>query len=95
MHDDSSQGGLQELLGRALVDQSFRDLLYQDRLGALQGYDLSGAEVSRLGDISIAMMAEESEEITGEPDCYVTVPPPPEPEPKPEPEPEPEPKPTP
>jgi hypothetical protein len=40
--------GLAELIGRALIDEDFRELLYQDRETALAAYELSEGDVGAL-----------------------------------------------
>ena len=40
------QGGLTELLARAVTDSQFRDQLFTDRAAAVQGYQLSPGDLT-------------------------------------------------
>ena len=56
MSQGSSQGGLREVIGRALVDSDYREALYNDRDNALQGYTLSDDERATLDGIDKAAL---------------------------------------
>ena len=57
-----SQEAVQNLIGRAVMDKAFRELLFSDPNKALEGYDLSEEEVKALEELE----AEEFEAISGE-----------------------------
>jgi hypothetical protein len=44
--------GLTELIGRALMDEKFRDKLFSNRSEAVQGYNLSETDQSALDKLS-------------------------------------------
>jgi hypothetical protein len=43
-----SQDAVSQIIGRAVVDEEFRNLLFSDPRQALQGYDLTGEEADAL-----------------------------------------------
>jgi hypothetical protein len=43
---------VQKVIIRAVTEPEFRDLLFRDSAQALSGYDLTGAEVDTLGQLS-------------------------------------------
>lgn len=53
---------VQEIIGKALNDSEYRELLFSDPNKALEGYDLSEEEVKALEELE----AEEFEAISGE-----------------------------
>jgi hypothetical protein len=46
-----SQESVSQIIGRAVVDDAFRNLLFSNPDQALQGYDLTGDEVEALKDL--------------------------------------------
>jgi hypothetical protein len=46
-----SQESVSQVIGRAVVDDGFRNLLFSNPDQALQGYDLTGDEVEALKDL--------------------------------------------
>lgn len=48
-----SQRDLEAIIGRAIVDKDFRDLLFADPEAALEGYELSEAERAALKKMDV------------------------------------------
>jgi hypothetical protein len=83
---------LAEIVGRALVDDRFRDQLFEDREQVLSGLGLSEEALSMLSGIDRSSLDAHAAKLGGGTLVSMIAPEPePEPEPVPEPEPEPEP----
>ena len=96
MSNGSSQGGFQDLIGKALVDKDFRDKLFTDRPEAVKGFTLSPDEQQALAGLTKEQFEEQAAKITaGQQAMMVMMPTPTEPPDPTEPEPEPDPKPKP
>jgi hypothetical protein len=89
---------LKEIIGQALVDRDYRDLLFDDREQALTGYELSHEDTAALERLDRESLESQATKVgTGEL-VVMIVPPepgPPQPEPYPKPEPSPAPEPSP
>ncbi len=93
---------LKEIIGQALVDREYRELLFADRARALTGFELSHADRAALERLDRETLESQASKVgTGElvvmiaPPSPSPEPPTPEPSPKPEPSPTPEPSPKP
>jgi hypothetical protein len=58
-----SAGGLTEVLGRALTDKEFRDLLFNNRSKAIQGFRLSRGDRESLERLSREEIEAEAERL--------------------------------
>jgi hypothetical protein len=54
---------LTAILGRALTDKDFRDLLFKDRSKALEGYRLSEADLEALGRLDEKDLASQADKV--------------------------------
>lgn len=102
MSHATASNTLKEVIGQALVDRAYRELLFADRERALTGFELSPADAATLLHLDREMIEAQAAKLgTGaiemiivpEPPPGPPKPPVPEPEPKPEPKPEPAPEP--
>lgn len=60
MHQASP--GLTELLGRAITDADFRELLYQERAGAVSQYRLTDTDLKALDNLSRETLEEHAQQ---------------------------------
>jgi hypothetical protein len=64
-----------DLIGKALVDKTFRDLLFTDRTAALGGYQLSVEEIAYLDQIDQPALEARAQKISsGHPALVVFAP---------------------
>ena len=96
MNSTQATVDLAEIVGRALVDQEFRDRLFDDRDQTLEGITLVDEDRQVLDRLERASFESHAEKLgTRQAVAMIFPEPPPPPEPPPEPEPEPEPEPDP
>lgn len=62
MDASNASPGLTELLGRALTDTEFRDLLYSDRDAAVRDYQLSETDLQALQNLSREALDEHAQQ---------------------------------
>jgi Fic family protein len=60
-----SAGGLSEVIGRALTDKEFRDLLFNNRSKAIQGFQLSRGDRVSLERLSREEIEAQAERLGG------------------------------
>jgi outer membrane biosynthesis protein TonB len=87
---------LKEIIGQALVDREYREVLFADRERALTGFELSHADRAALERLDRETLESQASKVgTGELVVFIAPPSPPEPPPTPEPTPTPKPSPKP
>jgi hypothetical protein len=52
-----------DLIGKAIVDKDFRDLLYTDRAAAIAGFQLSDVEIGYLDQIDRDILETEAKKV--------------------------------
>jgi len=92
MSHNSHAMGLTEVIGRALVDKDFFEMLFQNRELALRGFDLSDGDRKTLDRLDRATLEAHAEKVGNGPIRLMIVPepapaPPPPPPPPPPPKP--------
>ena len=68
-----SAGGLSEVIGRALTDKEFRDLLFNNRSKAIQGFQLSRGDRVSLERLSREEIEAQTERLGGRTSLAVRV----------------------
>jgi hypothetical protein len=101
MSQSTASDGLKEVIGRALIDSDYRNLLFEDRPRALKGSKLSPADLAALDRLDRKTLEAQAAKLgPGEIQIMIAPEPSPKkpkskPKPKPTPKPEPSPKPKP
>jgi hypothetical protein len=65
--------GLSEVIGRALVDEDYRNQLFENREAALKGIKLSKADRAALDDIDRKMLEAHATRLTGSEATAITI----------------------
>ena len=53
--------GLSEVIGRALIEERFREILFQDRESAVRGYQLTDTDMTALDNLSREQLEQHAE----------------------------------